>query len=102
MCYLVVLHGLGGMGKTQLAFNYVCEHKNDYSAVFWLNGTDPDALKRSFVAAAKRIAKERPSPELPSLNELDPVLYGEKLDQMTDEANDDQTTESVKNRAVAG
>ena len=49
----VVLHGLGGMGKTQLAIKYAKRHKNDYSAMFWLNIKDRDAVRQSFIRMAK-------------------------------------------------
>ncbi|KAH6703052.1 kinesin light chain [Leptodontidium sp. MPI-SDFR-AT-0119] len=45
----VVLHGLGGIGKTQLAAAYAKRHINNYSAIFWLNIKDEDTLKQSFV-----------------------------------------------------
>jgi AAA+ ATPase superfamily predicted ATPase len=35
----VVLHGLGGIGKTQLAIKYIKRHKEKYTAIFWLNAT---------------------------------------------------------------
>lgn len=57
----VVLHGLGGMGKTQLAVAYAKRYRADYSAVFWLNSKDEDLLKQSFMKVAKRILHEHPS-----------------------------------------
>jgi len=44
----VVLHGTGGMGKTQLALQYVYRHKADYSSVFWVNGASEQSLKLGF------------------------------------------------------
>lgn len=44
----VVLHGLGGIGKTQLAIEYIRRHKEKYTAIFWLNANDQDSLKLSF------------------------------------------------------
>ncbi|KAH6714009.1 hypothetical protein BKA61DRAFT_656555 [Leptodontidium sp. MPI-SDFR-AT-0119] len=41
----VVLHGLGGIGKTQLSIAYAKRHKDDYSATFWLNIKDEDSVK---------------------------------------------------------
>jgi ATP/maltotriose-dependent transcriptional regulator MalT len=38
----VVLQGLGGIGKTQLVVAYAKPHKDNYSAVFWLNIKDKD------------------------------------------------------------
>lgn len=57
----VVVHGLGGMGKTQLAIEYATRHRDDYDAVFWFNIKDETAMKQSFVRAARRIAGEHPS-----------------------------------------
>jgi len=44
----VVLHGTGGMGKTQLALQYVYRHKTDHSSVFWVNATSEQSLKLGF------------------------------------------------------
>ena len=51
----VVLHGLGGIGKSQLAIEYAKKHRDDYTAVFWLNAKTQDTLKRSFAACARRV-----------------------------------------------
>jgi DNA replication protein DnaC len=39
-----IVHGLGGMGKTQLALAYAQRHKEEYSAVFWINSKDANTL----------------------------------------------------------
>ncbi len=57
----VVLHGLGGIGKTQLSIEYARRHKDSYSAIFWLNITDEDSLKQSFAKVARQILREHPS-----------------------------------------
>jgi hypothetical protein len=62
----VVLHGLGGMGKTQLSAAYAKRHKESYSAIFWLNIKDEDALKQSFARVARQILREHPSASHPS------------------------------------
>jgi hypothetical protein len=56
-----VLYGLGGIGKTQLAAAYAKQHKNCYSAIFWLNTRDKDSLKQSFAKIARQIVREHPS-----------------------------------------
>ena len=56
-----VVHGLGGIGKTQLALAYEKRHRDEYSAVFWVNSKDVDTLKRGYAAAARRIYREHPS-----------------------------------------
>jgi hypothetical protein len=57
----VVLHGLGGIGKTQLSIAYAKRHKDNYSAILWLNIKDEDSLKQSFAKLAKQISREYPS-----------------------------------------
>jgi hypothetical protein len=45
----VVLGGIGGIGKTQLAITYAKEHAGDggYSSIFWLNATSEATLEDS-------------------------------------------------------
>lgn len=59
--HAIVLHGLGGIGKTQLTITYAKRHKDNYSAIFWLNIKDEDCLKQSFVLIARQILREHPS-----------------------------------------
>ena len=54
---IVVLHGLGGIGKSQLAIEYAKRHQDDYTAIFWLNAKTEDTLKGSFVEGARRLPK---------------------------------------------
>ncbi|KAK5202891.1 hypothetical protein LTR47_010827 [Exophiala xenobiotica] len=55
----VVLHGLGGISKTQLAIKYAIRHKEKYTAIFWLNANDEDSLKLSFRRMAQRILEDQ-------------------------------------------
>jgi hypothetical protein len=55
-----VIHGLGGMGKTQLCVEYVRRHKEDFTAVFWLDGSSKDALRQSLADAAVRLPNKGP------------------------------------------
>jgi hypothetical protein len=75
----VVLHGLGGIGKTQLTVAYAKRHRDDYSAVFWLNIKDEDSLKQSFAKAAKQILREHPS-----ASRLSSVDIKENFDEVID------------------
>lgn len=58
---IVILYGLGGIGKTQLAVAYAKRRKDDYSATFWLNSKDEDSLKQGFARVARQILREHPS-----------------------------------------
>nr|POF13611.1 vegetative incompatibility protein het-e-1 [Quercus suber] len=50
-----VMHGMGGMGKTQLCAEFARRQQEQFSAVFWLDGSSRAALKRSLVSAASRL-----------------------------------------------
>ena len=41
------LHGLGGVGKTQIAIEYAYQHKNDFDIVCWLRANDWNTLVNS-------------------------------------------------------
>lgn len=44
----LVLGGMGGIGKTQLAIAYVRQHCDSYKSVFWLNATSVQTVKASW------------------------------------------------------
>ncbi|KAN0078814.1 hypothetical protein V8E54_005327 [Elaphomyces granulatus] len=77
--HIVVLHGLGGIGKTQLTVAYAKRHKDNYSAIFWLNIKDEDSLKQSFAKVAKQILREHPS-----ASRLSSVDIKENIDEVVD------------------
>lgn len=56
-----ILHGMGGIGKAQLAIAYVKQNCGEYSAAIWLNARDETALKQSFARTAERIQRQSPS-----------------------------------------
>jgi hypothetical protein len=78
-CCIIVLYSLGGISKTQLTVAYMKQHKDSYSAVFWLNIKDKDSLKQSFAKVAKQILKEHPLASW--LNSVD---VKENLDKVID------------------
>jgi NB-ARC domain len=51
----LVLGGIGGIGKTQLAISYAKRHHNNYESVFWLNAASEATLKDSFRTIAKLV-----------------------------------------------
>jgi NB-ARC domain len=77
----VVLHGLGGIGKTQLALAYARRHEEKFTAIFWLNANDEDSLRLSFRAVAQQVLKYHPSTTLLAsvdLDDLDQVVFAVK------------------------
>src|SRR5271167_127160 len=49
----ISLHGLGGVGKTQIALEYAYRHQSDYTYVFWISAVDQSQLLSGFVHIAK-------------------------------------------------
>jgi tetratricopeptide (TPR) repeat protein len=56
---VVVLHGLGGIGKTQLSIEFARRHQLRFSAVIWLDGRSEDRLRQSITTVASRIPKSQ-------------------------------------------
>ncbi|KAI0471243.1 kinesin light chain [Xylaria cf. heliscus] len=58
---VVVLHGLGGIGKTQIAIAYAKRYRDEYSAIFWLNIEDKTSIQQSFTKVARQILLQHPN-----------------------------------------
>jgi|SRR4051794_36889271 len=52
---VLVLGGMGGIGKTQMAIQYAKRRRTSYSSFFWLNAASESTLKVSFRILARRI-----------------------------------------------
>jgi hypothetical protein len=74
---IVVLHGLGGIGKIQLAVIYTKRYRDEYSVIFWLNIKDKLSIRRSFTKVATQILRQHP--DASGLNALDPQLNPEEV-----------------------
>ncbi len=56
---ICVIHGLGGIGKTQLAIEYARLHKDLYTSFFWIDGKTEESLLQSLLAIALRLPKSQ-------------------------------------------
>lgn len=56
---ICVLHGLGGIGKTQLAIEFARKHRQNYSAVFWIDGSSKEKLQQSIANLAKLLPQHQ-------------------------------------------
>jgi len=51
----LVLGGMGGIGKTQLAIAYSLRHRHSYASIFWLNAASSKTLQASLHQLAQHI-----------------------------------------------
>ena len=54
-----ILHGLGGIGKTQLAVEFARKYQKKYSAVFWIDDSSKEKLQRSIANLANKLPQHR-------------------------------------------
>jgi len=54
---ICVIHGLGGIGKTQLAIEYARLHKGSYTSFFWLDGKTEESLVQSLLMLSSHLPK---------------------------------------------
>ncbi|CAI7626283.1 unnamed protein product [Penicillium viridicatum] len=57
----VVLYGLGGIGKTQLALAHIIHYLQFYTAVFWFDATNETAMGKSVMRMIWRVLQDHPS-----------------------------------------
>lgn len=51
----LVLHGLGGIGKTQLVLDYINRNNKRYNPILWINAESTATIKSSFERCAKEM-----------------------------------------------
>lgn len=59
-----VVHGLGGIGKTQLAIEFARRFYGKFSAVLWFNGSSRDELQQSFIEVAGNLPQDELSDDV--------------------------------------
>jgi hypothetical protein len=50
-----IIHGLGGIGKTQTAVEYTHRYQDSYDAIFWVQSDSDQALATSFSDIAEKL-----------------------------------------------
>ena len=81
---MFVLHGLGGIGKTQLSLAYARNHQADYTAVFWLNSQTRESLKQGIVG----ISRQLPTDQISGFAREYTQQGSEQLDKVIEEVLD--------------
>ena len=46
---ILVVWRLGGTGRSQLVLNYIREHRQDYTAVFWIEAGSNESIERDYI-----------------------------------------------------
>jgi hypothetical protein len=52
---VTALHGLGGVGKTELAIEYAWRYHTDYSHIWWVRAETPTTLVSDFASLARKL-----------------------------------------------
>jgi NB-ARC domain len=47
---ILVIYGLGGSGKSQLALNFVRTRRRDYAAIFWIEAGRKETIERDYLS----------------------------------------------------
>lgn len=69
--HALVIHGLGGAGKTQLVLRFIEDHRDQYSPILWIDAKSPETVRLSFdqCAGALRLPTNKDSRPGPTLRE---------------------------------
>jgi hypothetical protein len=57
---ILVVHGLGGSGKSQLVLNYVQEYRDDYLTIFWVAAGQKESIERDYLQIYRLLFNLRP------------------------------------------
>src|ERR1700689_2915925 len=70
---VAVLHGLGGIGKTDIVAEYSWKNFAAYTSILWIHAATAEVLKSSFMLAAQNLIKHLAanySPGKPDFTEI--------------------------------
>ncbi|KAI5853229.1 hypothetical protein DFP73DRAFT_34814 [Morchella snyderi] len=101
---VAVLHGLGGMGKTQIVTEYAYRNSSSYTSVFWVDATSKATLAHSSLAVMEQIISHYRSKwhdSAPDFAEIEAVLGLPGFIKSTGEIHEKCPPELVT-RAVKG
>lgn len=59
---VAVIHGLGGIGKSQISIEYSYRYAFQFSSVFWIDATSQATLFQGLIAMAERLVKHYSGP----------------------------------------
>ena len=87
---VIVLSGMGGIGKTQLATAFCRDYKDAFSAILWLKGNTKDDIRRSLVSYAAQIPKDQiEQREIPTNKDAEDQIANDVMGWLAKEGNYD-------------
>jgi hypothetical protein len=75
-----ILHGMGGVGKTETALEYAYRHMSDYEAVFWIDAEQETQRVRAYTRIGKKLGRIKDEVQVGGAEEIDKTR--EKLEDM--------------------
>lgn len=69
----LVLHGLGGVGKTKIALAYANRSRAKFHAIFWISADNSIKLSQSYVEVAKKLKLAPVGDEVDAVTSMDRV-----------------------------
>ena len=88
---IFLIHGIGGVGKTQLAVEFARSYQEKFSAVFWIVGNTKEKLRKSIVRLAERLPKHQLSEKarsIPKNSDEEDAVVPEVLKWFSKPSND--------------
>ncbi|MCJ1359550.1 MAG: hypothetical protein MMC33_009552 [Icmadophila ericetorum] len=79
----VLLHGLGGVGKSETALHYAHTNPSGFDAIFWIRSETPESLKASFTEIATRL--KLPGADLKGQDEQNLLCFQNWLEEQTNQ-----------------
>ena len=99
----VVLHGLGGSGKTESAVRFAERHRQDYSAVFWVHGADETRLCNGFEQIGRVLFDGKMGPSTDYVNEAQ-IWFTKNSGWLliVDNVNDESALDGLRRKYLKG
>jgi len=68
---VLILHAMGGQGKSQIALEYCRRMREIYRGIFWINASSESLAIQSYVAIAKRLTS---GTSLPTIGDAEATI----------------------------
>jgi predicted ATP-dependent serine protease len=52
---VIVIQGLGGVGKSEVALKFMHDHLADFPAIFWISAEDAGKIAKCYIDIARRL-----------------------------------------------